>query len=180
MAPPRTAPQLVADRGPLARAVWFAVASAVLIGICGAAAVTTQQLLLFPSLGPTVLLLVLRPMDGESSLVNTVLGHLAALLAGMLGLAAAGLIGAPDVVAAGTGAARVGAVVLALALTAAVQAVPLLRHPPAAATTLLVSLGLLDSPPQLAAVVIGVVLLAAAGWALNRLAGLPVRWYQPS
>lgn len=38
-----------------------------------------------------------------------------------------------------------------------------------------VSLGLLGEPRQLAWVLAGVLLLTAASWALNRLAGVPVR-----
>jgi hypothetical protein len=48
------------------------------------------------------------------------------------------------------------------------------QPPPAGATTLLVSLGLLDQPGQLAWILAGVVLLTAVAWALNRLAGLPL------
>jgi CBS domain-containing membrane protein len=47
-------------------------------------------------------------------------------------------------------------------------------HPPAGATTLLVSLGLLDQPRQLAWILAGVLLLTTVALVLNRLAGLPV------
>jgi CBS domain-containing membrane protein len=47
-------------------------------------------------------------------------------------------------------------------------------HPQAGATTLLVSLGLLDQPRQLAWILAGVLLLTTVALVLNRLAGLPV------
>jgi hypothetical protein len=70
--------------------------------------------------------------------------------------------------------APLAAAALSVALVALL--LPPLRasHPPAGATTLLVSLGLLDEPGQLAWVLAGVVLLTAIAWALNRLAGVPV------
>jgi hypothetical protein len=78
------------------------------------------------------------------------------------------------VLEAGVAPARVGAAAVSVALVALV--LPLLRAspPPGRATTLLASLGLLDELNQLAWVMGGVLLLIAASWALNRLAGLPV------
>ncbi|WP_431684069.1 HPP family protein [Kitasatospora sp. KL5] len=46
-------------------------------------------------------------------------------------------------------------------------------HPPTAATTLIVAMGLLRTPAQLAVVMLAVVLLVLQGLAVNRLAGLP-------
>jgi CBS domain-containing membrane protein len=85
-----------------------------------------------------------------------------------------GLLHAPSVLEAGVTLARVGAAALSVALVALL--LPPLRasHPPAGATTLLVSLGLLDQTRQLAWVLAGVLLLTAVAWLLNRLAGLPL------
>jgi len=47
-------------------------------------------------------------------------------------------------------------------------------HPPAGATTLIVGLGLLTTPAQLAAMAAGVILLTVVGWLMNRLLGVPV------
>jgi hypothetical protein len=46
-------------------------------------------------------------------------------------------------------------------------------HPPAGATTIIVSSGLLAEPRQIGAVAVGVLLVTVAGWALNRLMGVP-------
>ena len=45
-------------------------------------------------------------------------------------------------------------------------------HPPAGATTLIVSLGILREPDQLAILMLAVVLLTAQGFVINRLAGI--------
>jgi len=47
-------------------------------------------------------------------------------------------------------------------------------HPPAGATPLIVSLGFLTTPMQLAAMAAGVVLLTLVSWLMNRLLGVPV------
>ena len=50
-------------------------------------------------------------------------------------------------------------------------------HPPAGATTLIVSLGILREPAQLAVLMVAVVLLTVQGYVINRLAGIDVpRW----
>jgi hypothetical protein len=45
-------------------------------------------------------------------------------------------------------------------------------HPPAGATTLVVSLGILRGPSQLGVLMLAVVLLVVRGWVMNRLAGI--------
>ena len=53
-------------------------------------------------------------------------------------------------------------------------------HPPAGATTLIVSLGILHTPAQLGVLMLAVVLLVIAGYVINRLAGIPYpRWSPP-
>ena len=46
-------------------------------------------------------------------------------------------------------------------------------HPPAGATTLIVSLGIISKPRELTIIEAAVFLLVAQGLAINRLAGLP-------
>lgn len=52
-------------------------------------------------------------------------------------------------------------------------------HPPAGATTLIVSLGLLTQPEQLAVLMAAVIVLLAQGFVINRLAGLPYPLWAP-
>ncbi len=47
-------------------------------------------------------------------------------------------------------------------------------HPPAGATVLIVSLGLLKTPTELAMIVAGVAILTVAGWVINRALGTPM------
>ncbi len=64
-----------------------------------------------------------------------------------------------------------------MALTGAVLLLLNSSHPPTGATTLIVSLGFLQTPPEMVALMVSVVLLTVVGWLLNRAAGVPVpRW----
>lgn len=68
---------------------------------------------------------------------------------------------------------------LSLALTGAVLLLLRASHPPAGATVLIVSLGLLETPAELAMILAGVVLLTVASWAINRALGMPVPIWTP-
>lgn len=68
---------------------------------------------------------------------------------------------------------RILASALALSLTGAIMVLLHVKHPPAGATTMIVSLGILAKPGYLPIIEIAVVLLAAQAFAINRLAGLP-------
>lgn len=50
-------------------------------------------------------------------------------------------------------------------------------HPPAGATTLIVSLGLLKSVPELLSIVVAVLLVTAVSVALNHAFGRPQPWW---
>jgi CBS-domain-containing membrane protein len=52
-------------------------------------------------------------------------------------------------------------------------------HPPAGATTLIVSLGILHEPWQLAVLMLAVFLLVLQGFGINRLAGIPYPVWSP-
>ena len=67
--------------------------------VSGLAAYLTKQPLLFPSLGPAALLFFQQPMSAGSSLRNTLIGHLVAVLAGALCLALVGLLHDPSILA---------------------------------------------------------------------------------
>lgn len=69
---------------------------------------------------------------------------------------------------------HVGAAVLSLALTGAALILLRAAHPPSGATVLIVSLGLLKAPTQLAMIMAGVAILIAAGWIINRALGTPM------
>jgi CBS-domain-containing membrane protein len=68
---------------------------------------------------------------------------------------------------------RVLAAALSLSATGALMALLRVSHPPAGATTLIVSLGIISQPQELVIIEAAVILLAAQAFAINRLAGLP-------
>ncbi|WP_017591352.1 HPP family protein [Nocardiopsis potens] len=166
-------------RGPAAgRAAAVGGGAALALGAAAALAAATGEPLLFPSLGPTVYLLFADPLGTAAAPRNIVLGHLVGIGAGVLGLAATGLTGAaPDLEDATW--ERAAAAVIAIGLTCALMPALGCPHPPAGATTLIVALGLLRTPHQLAAVAAGVVLVTAVGHAANRAAGVPHPPWRP-
>jgi CBS-domain-containing membrane protein len=68
---------------------------------------------------------------------------------------------------------RVLAAALSLSATGALMALFRVSHPPAGATTLIVSLGIISQPKELVIIEIAVILLTAQALAINRLAGIP-------
>jgi CBS-domain-containing membrane protein len=71
----------------------------------------------------------------------------------------------------------VGAAALSLGLTSGLMVWLQRPHPPAGATTLIISLGLLREPWQLCVLMVAVVLMVVQGYVINRLAGLDYpRW----
>jgi CBS-domain-containing membrane protein len=133
----------------------------------------TANPFVFPSLGPTAFLLFYQPLAAASSPRNTIAGHLIGILAGYGSLVVFGLTNlAPASSSGGITVAQVGAAALSLAATSGVMVWCRVPHPPAGATTLIVSLGILKRPGELVIVEVAVVLLVAQALGINRLAGL--------
>ncbi|WHT16500.1 HPP family protein [Crossiella sp. CA-258035] len=149
----------------------LAVSAGVVTLVIAAGAIVTHLPMLFPSLGPTAYLLFATPLAEPASPRNTVLGHLIGVLAGAVGLAVFGLLHTPPDLTAITWP-RAGAAALALALTCGGMAALRLPHPPAGATTLIVALGLLRSPADLAMIMVSVLALTVLGGLLNRARGI--------
>jgi CBS domain-containing membrane protein len=155
-------------------ALYTFVSCLLALAVSGLAAHVTGQPLLFPSLGPTAYLFFEQPMAEASSPRNALIGHAVAIGAGAFSLAVFGLLGDPSVLVESVTLARVGAAALSVALTGAVLLLLRASHAPTGATTLIVSLGFLQTPPEMAALMVGVVILTAVGWLVNRAAGVPV------
>ncbi len=166
--------KLVERFGAKGDALHMFVAASLALAVSGFGAYLLNQPLLFPSLGPTVFLVFETPMATNASPRNTVIGHSVALGVGVFSLAIFGLIDEPSVLQAGVTLPRVGAATLSLALTEAVLILIRALHAPSGATVLIVSLGLLHTPTELATMVGGVVLLTATAWVINRASGIPV------
>lgn len=154
------------DGGPFVGA-YAAVLAVVSMAGLGALAIAFRQPLLFPSLGPTVMVLAERPRSASAHPRNVLVGHAVGIAAGVAGLAAFGLLHHPSVIREGVTAARVGAADLSLAVTTYVLQVFRSPHAPAGATTLIVSLGLLTTWPDLLAMAVAVVLVTVIATVAN-------------
>lgn len=149
------------------------------IGLLAAAALATGSPLVFPSLGPTAFLLFYTPLAAAASPRNAIGGHLIGVIAGYASLVTFGLTDAAPALVAGITGPRVGAAALSLAMTSAVMVWTKLVHPPAGATTLIVSLGILIRLDHLAVLMLAVGLLVVQALVINRLAGLPYPLWSP-
>jgi CBS-domain-containing membrane protein len=145
------------------------------IGLMSLVALMTGQPFIFPSLGPTAFLLFYSPLQATACPGNILCGHLIGVVAGYLSLMIFGLVDAGPALVVGMSWARVGAAALSLGLTAGIMVWLRVPHPPAGATTLIVSLGLITSIPKLVVLMLGVLLLVIQGFAINRAAGVPTR-----
>lgn len=149
------------------------------IAIMAAAAVVTGQPLVFPSLGPTAFLLFYTPMAPAACPRNTISGHAIGAAAGYLSLVVFGLTDAAPALSTSVTWSRVGAAALSLGLTSGVMVWLKVPHPPAGATTLIVSLGMLRTPAQIAVLMVAVCLLVVQGYVINHLAGIDYPRWRP-
>ena len=143
------------------------------------AAVVSGQAFIFPSLGPTAFLLFYTPTLPAASPRNTVFGHAIGIGAGYLALVIFGLTEAAPALATEVTWARVGAAAVSLGLTSGFMVWFKVPHPPAGATTLIVSLGILKTPAELAVLMVAVVLMVGQGLVINRLAGIDYPSWAP-
>lgn len=156
----------------LVMALFAFVNGLISIAIMAGAALATGQPFIFPSLGPTAFLCFYTPTLAAASPRNTILGHAIGAGAGYLSLVVFGLTDAAPALATEVTGARVGAAALSLALTSGLMVLGRVPHPPAGATTLIVSLGILTEPEQLLVLMLAVVLLTVQAFVINRAAGI--------
>jgi hypothetical protein len=144
----------------------------VVLGIAECVGIATEQPWVFPSLGPSVMLFFESPRVPASTTKNTIVGHLVAIGAGALCLRLSGFYGDPPAVITGLTAARVVAAAASVAITAFVLRLVKCPHPPAGATTLIVSLGILQGGKDLGVMAMAVFLVALLALAINHLLGV--------
>ena len=149
------------------------------IGLMSVLALITRSPFIFPSLGPTAFLFFYTPRAPAASPRNTLVGHAIGVLAGYFSLVITGLTAAGPALAVGVSWPRVIAAALSLGLTAGLMVLFKSPHPPAGATTLIISLGILTKPWQLVLLMIAVVLLTVQAFIINRLAGIPYPLWNP-
>ena len=171
---------LYAKFGNRGNAVYTGVGSLLAMLLSGGVAWAVDEPLLFPSLGATAFLLFETPMAEVSSPRNSVIGHYIGGAIAFFWLWVFGLLDQPTALEAGFDADRWIAIALSLGFTGLILRLLRAAHPPAGATTVIVALGLLDTPEQMAALAVGVLLVVIPGGIFNRLCGVPSPiWSKP-
>lgn len=166
--------------GNRGNALYTALGSLLTIALSGLLAWALDEPLVFPSLGATAFLFFETPMAEVASVRNTIIGHLVGAAVAFAWLNVFGFVGDPSAITDGFTAGRVACVALSLAFTGGFLRLLRAAHPPAGATTVIVSIGLLTTWDELLVLAAGVALLAASAWSLNRLLGVPAPlWTTP-
>ena len=133
----------------------------------------TGEPVVFPSLGPTAYALAVAPNRETARPRRVVGGHALGVVAGLLAYytLAPGLgLPASFEPASVAGARLAASAVVSVVLTAGAMLVTDLRHAPACATTLIVSLGLLPTLRQGALIVLAVAVLVGVDAAVRNVA----------
>lgn len=143
-------------------------------------AVVTGTPFVFPSLGPTAYLLFTAPLAENSCPRNTIQGHAIGLICGYAAYTMTGALALPYGVHPGVFWPRILAAALSLSLTGAFMVLLRSGHPPAGATTLIVSLGIISKPTDLIIIEAAVFLLVAQALVINRMAGLSYPFWRAS
>jgi CBS-domain-containing membrane protein len=157
------------------RPVWAAfmfINGFITIAMLAGLAMVTRTPFVFPSLGPTAFLFFFTPTLPTASPRNTLLGHAIGIACGYGALLLMGLEHAPPAMMVGVDLHRVMAAALSLAATGALMILFKAAHPPAGATTLIISLGIVTRPSYLVVIEVAVALLTLQAIALNRAAGI--------
>jgi CBS domain-containing membrane protein len=157
----------------LVRALYVFVNGFITIGVLALLALVSHNPFVFPSLGPTAYLLFFSPLGKTSSPRNTILGHAIGLICGYAAFVVTGAGALPFGAHPGIFWPRILAAALSLSATGAFMVLLDVSHPPAGATTLIVSLGIISMPRELVIIEVAVFLLVAQALVINRLAGLP-------
>ena len=149
------------------------------IALLSLVALVTGSPFVFPSLGPTAFLFFFDPRAPSASPHHAVVGHAIGIACGYGSLVIFGLQHAGPALAVGVDGRRVLAAALSLAATGALMILLKAAHPPAGATTLIISLGVITKPSYLVIVEVALVLLVVQAIVINRLAGLDFPLWRP-
>jgi CBS-domain-containing membrane protein len=151
------------------------IAVAILAGL----ALVFHTPFVFPSVGPTAFLLYFMPTAPTASPRNTLCGHAIGIVCGYASLRLMGLEHAPSAVLEEIHLPRLFAAALSLAATGALMILFRVVHPPAGATTLIISLGFITTLAHLCVIEMAVALTALQALAINRLAGIDYPLWSP-
>jgi CBS domain-containing membrane protein len=166
--------------GNRGNAVYTFLGGLLTIALSGALAWALDEPLVFPSLGATAFLFFETPMAEVASPRNALIGHYVGAVVALVWLFVFGLQDNPNALVEGFSLERAAAVALSVGCTGGLLRLLRAAHPPAGATTVIVSMGLLHNAEQIAALVAGVALLTLTAHAANRVLGVPApRWASP-
>ncbi|MGC1782537.1 MAG: HPP family protein [Acidobacteriaceae bacterium] len=150
------------------------------VGILAVLAFATGSPFIFPSVGPSAYLFFFTPMAKSASPRHAILGHGIGLICGYLALMVTGAAAFPFSAHVGFHWQLILSAALSLSVTGAIMILLRVSHPPAGATTLIVSLGIIYHPIDLLIIEAAVVLLVLQALAINRLAGVPYPFWNPA
>lgn len=156
----------------LVRSAYVFINGFITIALLALLALVSRNPFVFPSLGPTAYLLFFSPLAKASSPRNTISGHAIGIVCGYAAYVVTGAGAVPFGVHPGIFWPRILAAALSLSATGAFMVLLGVSHPPAGATTLIISLGIISRPRELVIIEVAVFLLVAQALAINRLAGL--------
>ena len=142
------------------------------VAILAGLALVSQTPFVFPSVGPTAFQLYFTPLAPTASPRNTLCGHAVGIVCGYASLWLVGLEHAPSALLEDLHWRRVLAAALSLATTGTLMVLLDVVHAPAAATALIVALGIITTPAHLGIIELAVALLVLQALAVNRLAGI--------
>ncbi|HEX5412205.1 MAG TPA: HPP family protein [Terriglobia bacterium] len=167
------APDKMQGTAPLSRKQNLLVSTlgeGTLILILAAIAWITHWPFIFASLGPTAYEQVELPRSRSSRPYNIITGHLVALGSGFFMLWVLNAWDSPNILALGyVSWPRLWASAIAAALTAGLTQLLYASQPASLATSLLVTLGLMQTARDAIAIIIGVLILTAVGEPMRRL-----------
>ena len=150
--------------------LWAPFWEGLLILLAGATALWSGHPWLFTSLGPTAYEIIEKPKQQSSKPWSVIVGHYVAIGCGFAAVAAAGDWNAPAVNAhSQVAVARLWAAALSVVLTVVFNLLLKAGQPAAMATTLLISLGTMQTAYAALWVAVGVAIVALAGEPLRLL-----------
>jgi CBS-domain-containing membrane protein len=162
-----------------ASSVYVTVGGFIAIGTVATIASLTGITFIFPSLGATAFLQLYVPQAPVASPRNTILGHALGLFGGAFALIVTGLWAKPFVPVDHLSWQQVIAAAISMAMAGGLMCRFNLGHPPAAATALIVSLGLIHTIHGLFVLEAAVMLLTGITFTVNRIAGVKFPAWAP-
>jgi CBS-domain-containing membrane protein len=165
-------PQFDSDYRGSDRPIAALLCSFVTIGVLSQLGHSLRYPFIFPALGPTVLVMFLSPSAISSQPGNVICGHGIAILCGYASLWIFGLADSDTSSLAGGGGREVWAAALSVGLAGGAMVLTRCYHPPAASTTLIISLGVIRGLPNLLAIEVAVIVAVILAISLHRLCGV--------